>query len=285
MFSKSSPIGKKPRVLVLGFGRLGRAFYRLFGRQYEIRGIRRNPDPRDPANITRMAIQSEALVPLLDWAEVVVFCPSSGGGELDIYKQTYLENIRFTIDKIQKQAISIRQFVLIGSTGVYPKNRGGVWTEQAVIPDESPRQEILNATEKVLIESGLNFAILRCGGIYGEGRGNFGRILKAGRILSSEMTEQFYPLINQEDICGAISRVIESGGGGIFNLVDDSGLTRKQLFNWISENAGIPIEKDGTAPELPGRSIPNEKLKRELGLTFRSPTVTDFLEKRPGFGN
>ncbi len=227
-----------------------------------------------------MAIQSEAILLLLNWADVVVFAPSSGGGGIHDYKETYLENLKFVLTQIHKNEISLQKFILVGSTGVYPRKQEGVWFEGALIPIENPRQEILLETEKTLIESGLDYAILRCGGIYGEGRGNFSRIVEVGKMLSSELTDQFYPLINQDDICGVMRRVIEAGFSRTYNLVDDSGLTRRQLYSWIAEEAGIPVENDGEAPPLPGRQIPNTKLKNELGYVFRSPRVTDYLKNR-----
>lgn len=269
----------KPRVLILGYGKLGQAFSRLYPSEYEIRGVKRSLLPGDPASVVQMPIQSEALVPHLKWSEIVIFSPSSGGGDLDQYKDAYLGNLSYVIGRIRAHAVPVRSFILIGSTGVYPKERGGTWTEETPIPSETPRQEILLTTERPLIESGLPYVILRCGGLYGEGRGNFRRIIQAGRIRSSEMTEQFLPLVHQDDVCGVVHRVIESGQqGAIYNVLDDSNLSRRELYTWIAREAGVRIEDSGPPPKLPERTIPNAKLKRELQYEFRCPRVTTFLK-------
>lgn len=279
MSNETRAKGINPKILILGFGRLGRAFFRLFASQYEVRGISRNPDPGEHAHVTPITIQSEALIPLLKWADVVIFSPSSGGRNLDEYRQTYLENLKSVIRWIHAHSIPIRLFILIGSTGVYPKERDGIWTEEGRVPAESPRQEILLSTEQTLIESDLNYVILRCGGLYGEGRANFGQIRRAGKILSSEMTGQFFPLIHQDDVCGVIHRVIASDcRRTVYNLVDDSNLSRGDLYAWIANETGIQVEDDGPAPPLPDRSIPNKKLKRELNYEFQRPSVTNFLK-------
>ena len=272
----------KPKILFLGFGKLGRAFHRLFDSEYEIRGIRRNPDPDEPASVIGLPIGSEAVLPHLNWSEIVVFSPSSGGGDLDHYKNTYLGNLTSVIGRIRADSLPVRLFILIGSTGVYPKEQSGVWTEEAELPSESSRQEVLVATEQALIESGLDYVILRCGGLYGEGRGNFGRIRRAGKARTSEMTGEFLPLIHQEDVCRVIHRVIGSGRRKeIYNLVDDSDLSRKKLYSWFADETWITIEDDGPAPVGHERFISNAKLKRDLGYELISPRLTDFLKARP----
>ena len=143
---------KQPRrVLILGYGRLGQAFYRLYHAKYDIRGVKRTPLPDEPCEVVRMPMQNEALRPHLEWAEVVILCPSSDrgdggrGGESDLahYRNTYLGNIEFVIDLIKRESGSVRCFVLIGSTGIYPTAQGGTWAENRSITIESPRQEVL----------------------------------------------------------------------------------------------------------------------------------------------
>lgn len=271
----------KVRVLILGFGRLGRAFSRAFGDRYEIRGIRRNPSSDEPVPVEALSIQSGALLPVLRWAETVIFCPSSGGGDPDHYRDTYIGNIRSVMGQIQDHAIPIRRFMLIGSTGVYPNMQGGIWTEDRDIRAESPRQEILLQTESILIRSGMAYGILRCGGIYGGERANFSRIFRKEKMLTSEMSDSFLSLVHEADICGVMDRLMAGGPGKeIFNVVDDSNLRRRELYTWIAERAGIPIVDDGPPPPAAARVISNAKLKTLLGYHFQFPSVTRFLETR-----
>jgi nucleoside-diphosphate-sugar epimerase len=272
------------RVLILGYGRLGQAFCRLYRSKYEIRGVKRTrlaPSSDLPCEVVLLPIQSESLAPHLEWAEVVIFCPSSGrDGQSDFahYRTTYLENLECVLALIARCPSSPRQVILIGSTGVYPQSQGGAWSEERPIPVESPRQEVLLLTERALIRSGAPFVILRCGGLYGEGRENFSWLRQKKELRSSELTAQPLALVHHDDVCGVLDRVIERRiVGEIYNVRDDSTFSRKALYRSIAGSAGIPVIDDGPSPVAVDRQIPNTKVKELLGYMFRRPPVTAYL--------
>jgi nucleoside-diphosphate-sugar epimerase len=267
------------KVLILGYGALGRAFHRLYGSHYAILGVRRTPAADEPCPLAILPIQSDALRPHLEWADVILFCPSSGGGDIEHYRDTYLGNMAHLVRRIRENPLSVQQIIAVGSTGVYPKNREGVWTEDDPVPVETPRQEVLRATETALMESGLPWAILRCGGLYGPGRNGFSRILRKKELRTSELSGQPIALIHQDDVCGVIDTVIaEKAQGEIYNAVDDSHLRRSDLERMVAEIAGIPIVDDGPPPPEPERIILNTKLKASLGYRFRYSLTPDVLK-------
>ena len=277
------------RVLILGYGRLGQAFCRLYHSAYEIRGVKRTPlppSPDAPCEIVCAPIQSEAVHPHLAWADVVIFCPASGreGGGREMeqdaarYRETYLGNMEYVTALIGKASLRPSVVILIGSTGVYPRLTGGVWSEERPIPVESPRQEVLLLTEQALIRSGLPFVILRCGGLYGEGRENFLWLGRKKELPSSELTDEPLSLVHQDDLCGVIDRVIEQGvTREIFNVRDDSAFTRKVLYPMIAARLGVPIVDRGPAPAPIERWIPNDKLKARLHYRFSRPPITAYI--------
>ncbi len=278
------------RLLILGYGRLGQAFCRLCHAAYQIRGVKRTPLSSPPAgapcDVVLLPIQSEALRSHLEWAETVIFCPASGrgeggrGGENDSarYRETYLGNIEFVIRLMARAGLQPKPFILIGSTGVYPRSQGGVWDEERAIVVESDRQGVLLRTEQALIASGMPYLILRCGGLYGEGRENFAWLRRKQELRSSELTDEPLALVHQDDVCGVIDRVIQRGVmREIFNVRDDSVLSRKALFGALAARANIPIVQDGAPPPQAHRHIPNTKVKTHLGYQFHSPPITTFL--------
>ncbi|MBI4715139.1 MAG: hypothetical protein HY760_04260, partial [Nitrospirae bacterium] len=204
------------RLLILGYGRLGQAFHRKYHSRYEIRGVKRTPLPDDRCSLILAPIQSDAIVPHLPWAEEILFCPAPGGrgsldaeGNLSDYRETYLGNMTFLIDRLRRGKITPRRFILIGSTGIYPRSQEGPWMGDRPIPVETPRQEILLKTEQVLIASGLPYLILRCGGLVGEGRDNFFHLQRRERFRTSEMTDDKIALVDQEDLCDLIDLAIQ----------------------------------------------------------------------------
>jgi len=278
---------KPQKILILGYGAFGASFARLYQKRYDIRGIKRSSLPNQPCLIALMPIQSEALRAQLDWADVVLFCPSSGRGDLDRYRETYLDNMRFLIETIRAHDLSLRSIILIGSTGVYPRMLDQCWQEDDAIPVENERQQILRQTEAALVSSALPYVILRCGGLYGEERGHFYRYIREGKIQRSEMSNQWLLLLHFDDLCGLIDRVIQKKvTGEIFNAVDDSQLRRSELAEWIAHRWRLPIIEDGPPPASPERRISNKKLKAVLGYTFQYPSVKAFLgDRAPVKGN
>jgi len=280
------------RVLILGYGRLGRAFCRLYHSIHTIRGVKRTPlsPPADaPCEVVSLPIYSERLRPHIEWADIILFCPASGRGgggremeqDASRYRETYLGNMEYVTALMGNTLARSAVIILIGSTGVYPRLAGGVWSEERPIPVETPRQEVLLLTEQVLIRSGLPFVILRCGGLYGEGRENFLWIGRKKELLSTELTDEPLSLVHQDDVCGVIDRVIERGvTNEIYNVRDDSAFTRKTLYTIIADRLGVPIIDCGAPPAPPAqmnRRIPNDKLTRRLGYRFSRPPVTAYI--------
>jgi nucleoside-diphosphate-sugar epimerase len=269
------------RALILGYGLFGQAFHRLYHSRYQLRGVKRTPIANESCPIIPMPIQNKALMTHLRWTDVVIFSPSSGGGDLTRYHDTYLGNMDFVLRMIQTHHIAIQSFIVIGSTGVYPKSIDGTWKEDTPIPSETPRQGILLQTEQALKNSGLPYVILRCGGMYGDGRGNFSRVIRKGEIQTSEMSNQFLSLVHQDDVCGIVDRVITTKQQNTtYNVVDDSKLRKKELLQLISDEAGIPIVETGPASRTADRLIVNTKVKESLGYSFHHSFTARFLKER-----
>ncbi len=270
----------KPRkLLILGYGALGSAFFRLYNTRYEIQGVKRTPLSNDPCPLVLTPIQSKALRPLVKWADVIIFCPSSGRGNLACYRETYLENMVFLLEQMGRQDAPLPSLILIGSTGVYPRFQDKTWRENDPIPMETDRQEILLRTERTLIASAVPYTILRSGGLYSNTRGYFYRYIREGKIRTSEMSDQWVLSVHQNDLCGVIHRVIARGPEGeIYNVVDDTNIRRRELAQWISQEKGVSIVPDGPAPPTPDRRASNQKLKKVLGVTFQYGSIIQFLK-------
>jgi nucleoside-diphosphate-sugar epimerase len=266
---------------------MGRAFYEKYRGGYVIHGIRRSPLPDDPAPVDFMPIRSRGVLPFLHWADTVIFSPAPNRSRdreereaLSVYRETYLGNMAFLIEKIQRKKIRLKRIILIGSTGVYPHGDPGPWSEERPIPVESERQEILIRTEERLVESGIPYVVLRCGGLYGEGRANFSHLSRREKFLTSEMTGERIALVDQEDVCDLIDLAIRQDvRNGIFNAVNGAGVRRRDLYHWAARRFGIPIEEDGPAKPGPDRIIPNDRVKERLNFSFRGETGRPFFDE------
>jgi nucleoside-diphosphate-sugar epimerase len=270
-----------PKILILGFGALGRALARRHGKRYECVGIKRTLVSSAPCPVVLMPIADAGIVGHLRWADHVVFCPAASSSDMDAYRATYLDNMASIVARMRDEGIAPRSVILISSTGVYPESTEEFVDETHEPVVETERQEILLHTEQVLVDSGLPYVIFRCGGLYGEGRGDFRGRLAEGRITTAMLSRQFVHFIHINDVCDAIDLAIRRGiVGEIFNLVDDSPIRRVEFYRFLSSLYGIPIPDGGPAPAVVrDRVISNARAKSRLGLTLSSPRITDYLQK------
>jgi nucleoside-diphosphate-sugar epimerase len=274
-------VNGKTKVLILGFGALGRALARRHEKRYEFRGIKRTPTASAPCPVVLMPIADAGTVEHLTWADHIVFCPAAPTSDLEAYRETYLDNMVSITARMAERGIGPRSVILISSTGVYPESTEELVDETHEPTVETERQEILLHTERALIDSGLPYVIFRCGGLYGEGRGDFRDRLANGRITSAMLSQQFVHFIHLHDVCDAIDLAISRNvTGEIFNLVDDSQIRRADFYRFLSSLYGLPIPDNGPAPEVArDRLISNAKAKSQLCLTLSSPRITDYLQK------
>jgi len=275
------------KVLILGYGRLGEAFSRLYGSVYHLRGVRRSHHQDVPA-VIQMPIQDDALQSHLEWADIIIFCPAPGRKDLLAYQETYADNMRFLLNLLHHATHSLHSIILISSIGVYPREGNRRWSELDCIPHEAaplagaaPLQEVLLATEDALISSAIPYTILRAGGLYGEGRGYHHRVMQRGYINSSELSMQWMSSIHQDDLCGVIHQAIQQNRiGEIYNVVDDADLRKKDFIQWMAQKMGLPIVSDGPPSDAnTDRRICTKKLKEDLGYQYRYPTIIHFLEE------
>jgi nucleoside-diphosphate-sugar epimerase len=270
--------------VILGFGRLGDAFARRYGNRYQLRGIRRRTARSASCPVYSLALDSPGIGEHLAWADHVIFCPSAPSSDLVEYRATYLDNMASVTGRLIDARMTPRSIVLISSTGVYPESADEPIDEDFEPTIESERQEILLQTEHALIESGLPYVILRCGGLYGEGRDNFKSRLSDGLIHSAMLTRQYVHFIHVQDVCDAIDLAIRRNlTAEVFNLVDDSRIRRIDFYRFIADLYGLPIPDRGPAPDVTrDRVISNAKAKSRLGLALSSPDITTYLAATAG---
>ena len=269
----------KQKILILGFGDLGHALVKYYANHYDFTGVKRHLLDHPPCPLFFHPIQSRELDARLNWADRVVFCPAPSADDEKRYREVYFENMKFLVSRIQENSFPIQSIVMIGSTGIYPQTGDRPWVEDAPLHVESSRQEVLFSTEKTLVESELPYVILRCAGLYGEGKGKFKERLSQGRITTAMMTSQYVHFIHLRDVCEAVHRVISKGlVGELFNVLDDSNIRKRDFYRFLSDLFRLPVSDAGDPLNgLPDRRILNRKLKSYLKFSFFSPKITDYL--------
>ncbi len=174
----------------------------------------------------------------------------------------------------------------LSTVGVYGNHDGG-WVDE-----ETPCRPVSRRSRQRVEaeEAWLAFAedhdvpvqIFRLSGIYGPGRNAFMNFEKgtARRLIKPG---QVFNRIHVEDIAGALEAAVEAAPATrIFNVTDDEPAPPQDVVSYAAELLGVapPPEQDFETAELSpmarsfygeNKRVSNERVKRELGYTFRYP--------------
>jgi len=145
--------------------------------------------------------------------------------------------------------------------------------QDKLVDENTPIQPfdlILSAAnmEKTIINSGLEYIILRGGSFYGEGTGteyNWYSLAKEDKLLLSKNEFSYNSLINVEDYTNACTLAVDSSySKTIYNVVDDYSVSDNELYDYINNIFSNGKSKTGGNRFLPSLRVSNEKIKKEL---------------------
>jgi len=185
-----------------------------------------------------------------------------GKGYEDAYRQTAQNLV-----SLLPQHPSIKQIIYTGSYAIYGNQKGEWVDERSHCNPSNANQEILAETENILLgaaSNNLTVSLFRLGGIYGPGR----ELVKIYRRISgttrSGNGEEPTNWIHLEDIVGAIDFARQHQISGIYNLVDDASLTRKDLIAQVLSTHNLPpVTWDASqpSPQAYRAKVSNQKIK------------------------
>ncbi|AFL75710.1 SDR family oxidoreductase [Thiocystis violascens] len=193
-----------------------------------------------------------------------------------------------------EQAGQPRRIVYISTTGVYGDCQGG-WVDETrpaqPTADRSRRrwdaEQALRAWSQA---SGGELVILRVAGIYGPDRLPLERIRQGAPLVRVEEAP-YTNRIHVEDLVSVCLAAMEKGAdGAVYNACDGAPSTMTDYFLAVADAAGLPRPPCLSLAEASerlsagmlsylaeSRRLSNRKLREELGVAFRYPTLADGL--------
>lgn len=181
----------------------------------------------------------------------------------------------------------------LSTVGVYGNHDGGWVDEETPCRPVSRRsRQRVEAEEAWLAfaaEHDVPVQIFRLSGIYGPGRNAFMNFEKgtARRLIKPG---QVFNRIHVEDIAGALEAAVHATPATrIFNVTDDEPAPPQDVITYAAELLGVapPPEQDFETADLSpmarsfygeNKRVSNERVKRELGYTFRYPDYRTALD-------
>jgi nucleoside-diphosphate-sugar epimerase len=281
----------RPRLLIVGCGDVGKRLlpllvgrFRVFAttsspdRCAELRALGAVPIVADldhPASLRRLAGLAHTIVHL---------APPPGDGALD-------RRTRNLTAILPEQA----RMVYVSTTGVYGDCGGALFDESRPVAPRNPRATRRVDAEGVLrrwaVRSNSTLAILRVPGIYGAGRLPRKR-LEQGTAALIASDDVYTNHIHADDLAAIIARALWFGmPNRLYHAVDDSHMKMADYFDAVADALGL-----ARPPRLPraqlqqvvtpallsfmseSRRLSNGRIKNELGVRLRYPTVAALLQ-------
>jgi nucleoside-diphosphate-sugar epimerase len=282
-----------PRILIAGCGYVGEATADLFHSVgWNVEGWVHSKESAarlslKPYSIHSIDISQRGAVAKGAGAfDAMIQCASSRGGDVEAYRQIYLNGARHLVETFPNAKI-----LFTSSTSVYAQRDGSWVTEESETKPLKETSRILLEVEKLILENGG--IVTRLAGIYGPQRSALlGKFLN-GTATIDPNDDRFVNQVHRDDIALALFLLLNrevQESAQIYNIVDDQPLLQSACYGWLAQrlNRPLPPIRKSEQPRKRGNTnkrVSNAKLN-QLGWTPHYPTFGDAMEKSilPSFG-
>jgi nucleoside-diphosphate-sugar epimerase len=213
---------------------------------------------------------------------VICVAPKHSGDNWSEYQKVFGEGIEHLVEYLKtRNAIKPLHITFISSTGVYGNYEGLIVNEDNKVDHSHPINQIITKAERAImsLENGnTTTCVLRLGGLYGPGRdmvswlkGSSGEQVNMNGDHASAWTSVV-------DAAEGIAFAYENKLSGVYNLVDDMQLSRRELGSLICDEEGLPPilwNVESTAVQrISDARVSNQKIK-DAGYKLKHSTMLD----------
>ncbi|WP_265919557.1 NAD-dependent epimerase/dehydratase family protein [Cupriavidus nantongensis] len=306
----------RPRLLIVGCGDVGTRCLRILSSRMRIFAVTSQPARRAElraagavplvADLDRPA----TLARLRGLAtRVLDLAPPPGQGEGDPRTRALLAALRRTAWRRARTAAGMlpgepailpdrtrprAAFVYASTTGVYGDRQGARVAEFHAVRPQTARARRRVAAEQAVRafgrDAGWRASVVRIPGIYAEDRLPLAR-LKRGTPALVPPDDVYTSHIHADDLARIMVAALFRGRPQrVVHASDDTELRMADYFDLVAERRGLPrppritrgealqvIDKTLLSFMSESRRLDNRRLKRELRLRLRYPTVADFF--------
>jgi len=290
---------KRPVLLIVGCGDVGLRVVALLARRWRVLAL-----TSTPARVA--ALRAAGVVPLrgdLDVAAslarlaaladaVLHLAPPASSGARDLRTAHLLHALA--------RSRRLRRIVYASTTGVYGDRAGAPTAETAPARPATDRARRRADAEERVRRFGRRHraaaTVLRIPGIYALDRAGGDpreRVVRGTPVLAAA-DDVYTGHVHADDLARACVAALHRGRPQrIVNVVDDSGLKMGDYFDLVADRFALPrpprVSRAEAATQLSplqmsflaeSRRLVNERMKRELRVVLRHPTVADGLAER-----
>jgi nucleoside-diphosphate-sugar epimerase len=182
---------------------------------------------------------------------------------------------------------------VFASTVVTGEANGELLEEDRPLPVETTYGRSKQEGERLVRDSGLPFAIVRPGHVYGPGgwyeHEFVGRLRRPGRFAVVGRGDNWWDVVRVEDVAAAIADAAERAPeAGLYHVADDEPITLYDFVALTAEALGVgrprripaavarlAAGRDPVAAVVRSARTSNARIKRELGWSPRYPTARE----------
>ena len=282
------------KLLVVGCGDVARRALPELRRRYRVSALVRARDPSLVSAGVELVEgdldRADTLAALPGGASRVAhFAPPAEGGMRDLRTRALLAALETAA---RRGEMLPQRFVYLSTSGVYGDCGGELVDEtRAPFPQTERAARRLDAEQALLAwgaTHGVEIVVLRVPGIYAADRLPLERLRRGVPALRPE-DDVYTNHIHADDLAAAVVAALERDGvRGAYNVSDDTQIRMGDWFDLVADRCGLPrpprIARAQAAGAIPAaqlsfmsesRRLVNRRMKEELGVRLRYPTVAD----------
>ena len=278
------------RFGVIGCGYVGMSFA-MFARRrgFEVTGTTTSPmrlqelcDVVDHPRICRAGDPSADFSFLDQLDGLLIAIAPTDSPEANTYENVFASGVSAIVDAISKRRSQKPLHVTyLSSAGVYG-DQSGKMTNELSLPDRSdPTNSLLVAAEESVLSlnsKSIQACVLRLGGIYGPGKDIQNHIKSAAGQHVAKNGNHRNAWVHLFDIISGVFFCYDRKLDGIFNLVDEMQMSRRELANSLCEQDGLPPviweNHDRPGTRIFNARVSNDRIKSH-GFKFKVPSMMD----------
>jgi nucleoside-diphosphate-sugar epimerase len=282
------------KLLIIGCGDVARRALPELLRRYRVSALVRGRDPALAAagvDLVEGDLDRPGTLTGLpgDALRVAHFAPPADAGARDLRTHALLAALETAA---RRGEMVPQRFVYLSTSGVYGDCSGErVDESRAPFPQTERAARRLDAERAVEdwgARLGVETVILRVPGIYAADRLPLERLRRGVPALRAE-DDVYTSHIHADDLAAAVVAALgRDAAAGVYNVSDDSEIRMGDWFDLVADRTGLPrprrVARAGAAGLIPAaqlsfmsesRRLVNRRLKQELGVRLRYPTVHD----------
>lgn len=256
-------------ILIIGCGDIGgRLATTLAQKGHQVYGVRRSAHALAGVTMRQADISRPFTldIPAPDYVYIILTPDRS---DAESYQRTYVDSLNHIRRALQSYAL--KRVFFVSSTSVYGQDQGE-WVDELspTEPKGFNGQTLVQAEQ--LCQQYWPATVVRCGGIYGEGRLRLLRWVQEGKSVT---TGQWTNRVHVQDVVGILAFLLMQQDQGqkleaCYLAVDDCPVLQEDVLDWLAEQMQLPAVPKVQGEGESNKRLANQRLKA-LGYSFVYP--------------